>query len=145
MFDSNVQRASEMIGAASGACSGTLSGSEPCLPLESVRTTVVCPCHLQTMQEAPHLTWLTQEVLHRLLLVAESWEVTEMKHVGTTWSVQQWQQRGQCASRGLRATTGGVQSPCPPLWCPLMCLGLQVIFVAVSPVAVGHAHLWNQW
>ena len=37
---------SEVIGATSGACSGTPSGSGPCPPLESVIPQVLCPHHL---------------------------------------------------------------------------------------------------
>lgn len=47
-------------------------------------------------------------MLHRLLLVAGSWEVTEIRRVGTSWSVWQGQQRGRCVPRGVRAPTGGV-------------------------------------
>ena len=72
---------SEVTGNASGACSGTPSGSGPCPPLESVITVVVCPRHLQTTQEAPRLTQPTQEVLHSLLLVAGSLEITVIRHV----------------------------------------------------------------
>ena len=42
----------EEIGSASGACSLTPSGGGPCPPLELEITVVVCPYHLQTMQEA---------------------------------------------------------------------------------------------
>ena len=56
---------------------GPPSGHRPRPPLESVITVVVCPYHLQTSREASFLTEPTQEVLHRLLLVAESWEVTD--------------------------------------------------------------------
>ena len=47
---------SEVIGAASGSCSGIPISSEPHSPLESEITVVVCPCHMQIMQEAPHPT-----------------------------------------------------------------------------------------
>ena len=50
---------SEVVGAASGSCSGIPSGSGPCPPLESEITVVVCPHHLQAMQEAPHVTHST--------------------------------------------------------------------------------------
>ena len=49
-----------------------------------------------------------QEVLHRLILVAEFWEVTEIKHMGTAQSMRQWQQQGWFAPGGARAATGGV-------------------------------------
>ena len=75
-------------------------------------TVVICPCHLQTIQKAPCLTQPTQEALQNLLLVAGSWEVTEIKRVDTVQSIPQGQQQGQCAPRGARATTGGVQSQC---------------------------------
>ena len=75
--------------------------------------------------------------------VAGSWEGTVIKHMGTAQSVWQWQQLGGYAPRGARATTGGVLSVSfsvvPSEW-----LGLQVIFVQVSLVAVHHAHLWSQ-
>ena len=45
---------SEVVGAASGSCSGIYSGGGPCTPLESEITAVVFPYHLQTTQEAPH-------------------------------------------------------------------------------------------
>ena len=77
--------------------------------LESVIAVVVCPFYLQTMQEALCLTYPTQGVLHRLLLVSGSWEVTEIKHVGMAWGVWQWRQLGWCSPRGVRAITGGVQ------------------------------------
>ena len=48
-------------------------------------------------------------MLHRLLLVAGSWDVTEIKCVGTAWSFWQWQQQGWCVPRGTRAPTGGVR------------------------------------
>ena len=35
--------------------------------------------------------------------------------MGTSWSIQQWQQQGQCVPRGVRAPTDGVWSQCPPL------------------------------
>ena len=44
---------SEVFGAASSSCSEIPSGGGPCPALESVITAMVCPCHLQTMQEAP--------------------------------------------------------------------------------------------
>ena len=47
---------SEVIGATGDACSGTASGSRPCPPLDSVIHVMVCPFHLQTMQEALCLT-----------------------------------------------------------------------------------------
>ena len=46
---------SEVVGAASGSCSETSSGSGPHPPLESEITVVVCH-HLQTTQEVPHAT-----------------------------------------------------------------------------------------
>ena len=68
------------------------------------------------MQETPHLSdhigGTTQAAPSYRIL-----EVTETKHVGTALSVQQWQQLGLCASTVLSATTGDVQSQCPPLWC----------------------------
>ena len=90
---------SEVIRAASDACLGTPSGSGPCPPLESVKTVVVCPHHLQTMQEALCLIYPIQEVLHQLLLVAGSWEMTEFKQMDTAQSIQQRQQPGWCAPR----------------------------------------------
>ena len=36
-------------------------------------------------------------------------------HVGSTQSLWQWQKQSMCVPRGVRATTGGVQLPCPPL------------------------------
>ena len=76
------------------------------------------------MLEAPPPTYPSQEVLHRLLLVAESWEAIVIKLVGAAQSVWQWQQQGWCVPRGERATTGHVQLQCPPLWCP--CGGLAI-------------------
>ena len=84
-----------------------------------------------------------QEVLHKLLLVAGSWEGAVIRCLGTAQSVWQWQQQGRCAPRGARATTGGILSQCP-LWCRLRWLGLPVIFFQVSLVVVGHTHLWSQ-
>ena len=72
-----------------------------------------------------------------VLLFMESWEVTEIKLVGTAWSVWQWQEQCWFVSRGVRATTGDVQSQFPPLWHP------QVNWGYLWTVA-GHAHLWNQ-
>ena len=63
-------------------------------------------------------------MLHRLLLVAGSLEVTEIRLVGTAWGIQQWQQQGWCVCRGVRAPTGGVQSQC------LLCGGFEVIGAA---------------
>ena len=47
---------SEVTGAASGACSQTPRSGRLHPPLASKITAVVCPCHLLTMQEAPHPT-----------------------------------------------------------------------------------------
>ena len=44
---------SEVVGAASGSCSGIPSGGRPRPPPESEITAMVCPCHLRTTQEAP--------------------------------------------------------------------------------------------
>ena len=62
-----------------------------------------------------------------LFLVAGSWEGTVVKHVGTAQSIWQWQHQGRYVSRNVRATTGGIHSQCPALWCPLRRLGLQVV------------------
>ena len=59
-------------------------------------------------------------MLYRLLLVAGSWKVTEIRHVGTVQSVWQWQQQSGYVPRGLRAPTGSVQSQC------LFCGALEV-------------------
>ena len=54
---------------------------------------------------------------HRLLLVAGPWEVVmslrQIYEVPRTF--EQWQQQGASVPRALRATTGSVQSQCPPL------------------------------
>ena len=50
---------SEVVGAANDFCSSILRGSGPRPPLESEITVVVCPHHLQAMQEAPHVTHST--------------------------------------------------------------------------------------
>ena len=44
---------SKVVGAASDFCSGVPSGGGPRPSLESEIIAVVCPCHLQTMQETP--------------------------------------------------------------------------------------------
>ena len=59
-------------------------------------------------------------------------------------SIWQWQWQAVWIPRGVRATTGGVWSQCPPLWYPLMWLGLQVVPVHGPLVVAGHAHLWSQ-
>ena len=48
---------SELTGVAGRACSQTLSGSRPCLPLLSEINAVVCPQHLLVMQEALDCTY----------------------------------------------------------------------------------------
>ena len=54
-----------------------------------------------------------------MLLVAGSWEVTEIWCVSTAQKFWQWQQQGGCVPGGAIAPTGGVRSQCPLLWCPL--------------------------
>ena len=81
---------SEVVGTASDFFSGIPSGGGPWPPLESGITVAVCPCHLQSTQEAPCLTLPMQEVLHQLLLVVGSWERTVAKCLGTAQSVWQW-------------------------------------------------------
>ena len=51
---------SEVTGARNGALSRIPRGSRPHPPLESVIAAVVCPHHLQTMQEAPCLSAHTE-------------------------------------------------------------------------------------
>ena len=41
-------------------------------------------------------------MLHGLLLVAASWEVTEIRRVDTAQSVWQWQQQGGCVPWGVQ-------------------------------------------
>ena len=54
---------------------------------------------------------------HRLPLVAGPWEMVmslrQIYEVPRTF--EQWQQQGASVPRALRATTGSVQSQCPPL------------------------------
>ena len=49
------------------------------------------------------------EVLHSLLLVIVSQEVTMIKHVGGAQSIWQWQQQSRCVPREVRAMISGVQ------------------------------------
>ena len=37
-----------------------------------------------------------------MLLVAGSWEVIEIRRVGTAWNIWQWQQQGRCVPRGVK-------------------------------------------
>ena len=63
--------------------------------------------------------------------------------LGDAWSIWQWQCQGVGVPKGVRATTGGVQLQCPPLWCPLRYLGPQVMPIHWPQVVVGHTHLWS--
>ena len=68
--------------------------------------------------------------------------MTDIRHVGTAWSVWLWKQQGGCVPRVARAPTGGVDHNA------LLCGALEVNGVASefcsgSPMDVGHAHLWN--
>ena len=104
---------SEVAGASSNFCSGVPSGGGPRPPLESEITVVVCPHHLQTTQGAPCPTYHMQEVLHKLLLVIESWEGTVTRYLGTTQSIWQWQLQGGCVPMEVRATVYGAWLQCP--------------------------------
>ena len=109
---------SEVVGAASGNCPQTPSGGRPCPPLVSEITAVVCPCHLQTTQEAPHPT----QLLHRLLPVTGSWEGTAIRHVcALPRAFGSGEQQGGCVPRGVRATMCGA-----PLQYPLFLLTYEV-------------------
>ena len=65
-------------------------------------------------------------MLHRLLLVSESWEVTEIKRVGTPQSIQQWQSRASALS-GMQK-----QQQMVPGHNALLCGALEVIGAASS-------------
>ena len=72
---------SEVIGSASGTFSQTLSGGSHTYLQSQEIIAVVCPFHLWTTQKAPCPTQPRLELLHKLLLVSGSWEVTVIKHV----------------------------------------------------------------
>ena len=97
---------SEVVGAASGSCSGIHSGDGPCPPLESdncgglslppadhARSTLSCLAHAGgATPAAPTLRVLESEVI---------------KHLGTAQSIWQWQLQGRSILRGPRAITCG--------------------------------------
>ena len=104
---------SEVTGSASGSCSLTPSDGGPHPPLESEITAIVCPLPPKDHAKSTLSHLATQKVLHRLLLVAGSWKVTMIKHVGASQSILRWQQQGGSVPREVRATTGGTQLQCP--------------------------------
>ena len=133
----------EVNGAASGVCSQTPSCGDLLPPLGPEITVVVCPTTYRPCQNYPVLLTPTGGAA-QAAVSCKFWEGTVIKHLGTAQSIWQWQQQGKCAPSGVRGTRDVVLSQCLSLWCPLRWLGLQVIFVQVSPVRVGHSHLWSQ-
>ena len=108
---------SEVIGAPSCACSGIPSGSCPYPPLESVITVVdhtsACrPCKKHPIPLSPHRRCFHTPTCRVLERDSDQACGHCLEHLVVAAA-------RQYVPRRVRATTGGVQLQCPPLWCPL--------------------------
>ena len=76
-------------------------------------------------------------LLHKLFLVAGSWEVTEIWLMGTVLNIQQWQQHSRCVPKGARAPIVDLVTMTFFVM-PLRLLELQVVPVYQPLVVLAH-------
>ena len=93
------------------------------------------------MHDTLHSTLPTQEVLHRLLLVAGSWEVTVIRHVWALLEPLAVTAAGQVCSQGSNSNNG-CWSVAVPFFANLRLLGLYVEPVHRPLLVASHVSLW---